>query len=193
MSGARLCFNHGKSRSQVGHEKRLGFRRIWATCLREDPASECVLRKVRKEGFLIENLKIHGVWKSSTPCSSKNGTAPPFAVHREPRQNQFSMFQQDERFPEGRSVDTLQQPDMRDESSEVAPVAALRVRAGLAFEPQIDDCESLYLADLVTIMQRILSRVPNWKRPQICASSMAPCLKFHCAKPPRGSLEAYVF
>ncbi len=151
MSGARLCFNHGKSRSQVGHEKRLGFRRIWATCLREDPASECVLRKVRKEGFLIENLKIHGVWKSSTPCSSKNGTAPPFAVHREPRQNQFSMFQQDERFPEGRSVDTLQQPDMRDESSEVAPVAALPVRAGLAFEPQIDDCESLYLADLVTI------------------------------------------
>src|SRR5260370_39870736 len=107
MSGARLCFNHGKSRSQVGHEKRLGFRRIWATCLRDDPASECVLRKVRKEGFLIENLKIHGVWKSSTACSSKNGTAPPFAVHREPRQNQFSMFQQDERFPEGRSVDTL--------------------------------------------------------------------------------------
>jgi integrase len=42
-------------------------------------------------------------------------------------------------------------------------------------------------------MQRILSRVPYSERPQMRASSMAPCLKFHCAKPPRGSLEAYVF
>jgi ribosomal-protein-alanine N-acetyltransferase len=47
---------------------RLGFRevslhRIWATCLPENPASERVLRKVgmRKEGFLLQNLKIHGV------------------------------------------------------------------------------------------------------------------------------------
>jgi hypothetical protein len=43
------------------------------------------------------------------------------------------------------------------------------------------------------IMQRILSRVPYTKRPQMRASLMAPCLKFHCAKPPLGSLEAYVF
>ena len=43
------------------------------------------------------------------------------------------------------------------------------------------------------IVQRILSRMPYSERPQMRASSMAPCLKFHCAKPPRGSLEAYVF
>jgi ribosomal-protein-alanine N-acetyltransferase len=51
---------------------RLGFKEvsldpIWATCLPENPASERVLRKVgmRKEGFLLQNLKIHGVWTSS--------------------------------------------------------------------------------------------------------------------------------
>jgi RimJ/RimL family protein N-acetyltransferase len=51
---------------------RLGFRevaphRVWATCLPENPASERVLRKVgmRKEGFLLRNLKIHDMWKSS--------------------------------------------------------------------------------------------------------------------------------
>ena len=45
----------------------LGLHRIWATCLPENPASERVLEKVgmRKEGFLVKNLKIHGVWKSS--------------------------------------------------------------------------------------------------------------------------------
>jgi ribosomal-protein-alanine N-acetyltransferase len=45
----------------------LGLHRIWATCLPENPASARVLEKVgmRKEGFLVKNLKIHGVWKSS--------------------------------------------------------------------------------------------------------------------------------
>ena len=45
----------------------LGLHRIWATCLPENPASARVLEKVgmRKEGFLVGNLKIHGVWKSS--------------------------------------------------------------------------------------------------------------------------------
>jgi len=45
----------------------LGLHRIWATCLPENPASARVLEKVgmRKEGFLVNNLKIHGVWKSS--------------------------------------------------------------------------------------------------------------------------------
>src|SRR5665213_2292539 len=35
--------------------------------LPENPASARVLEKVgmRKEGFLVKNLKIHGVWKSS--------------------------------------------------------------------------------------------------------------------------------
>jgi len=45
----------------------LALHRIWATCLPENPASSRVLEKVgmRREGFLIKNLKIHGVWKSS--------------------------------------------------------------------------------------------------------------------------------
>jgi len=45
----------------------LGLHRIWATCLPENPASARVLEKngMRNEGFLEENLKIHGVWKSS--------------------------------------------------------------------------------------------------------------------------------
>ena len=45
----------------------LGLHRIWASCLPENPASARVLEKVgmRKEGFLVRNLKIHGVWKSS--------------------------------------------------------------------------------------------------------------------------------
>jgi RimJ/RimL family protein N-acetyltransferase len=45
----------------------LALHRIWATCLPENPASARVLEKsgMRKEGFLVKNLKIHGVWKSS--------------------------------------------------------------------------------------------------------------------------------
>jgi ribosomal-protein-alanine N-acetyltransferase len=45
----------------------LRLHRIWATCLPGNPASARVLEKVgmRREGFLIKNLKIHGVWKSS--------------------------------------------------------------------------------------------------------------------------------
>lgn len=45
----------------------MSLHRIWATCLPENPASACVLEKagMRKEGFLVKNLKIHGEWKSS--------------------------------------------------------------------------------------------------------------------------------
>jgi len=45
---------------------QLGLHRIWATCLPENPASARVLEKVgmRREGFLVGNLKIQGVWKS---------------------------------------------------------------------------------------------------------------------------------
>src|SRR5260370_31780772 len=43
------------------------------------------------------------------------------------------------------------------------------------------------------IVQRILSRVPSSEMPQICTPSMAPCLKFRCAKPLEETLEAYVF
>jgi [ribosomal protein S5]-alanine N-acetyltransferase len=44
----------------------LGLHRIWATCLPENPGSARVLEKLgmRKEGFLVRNLKIQGVWKS---------------------------------------------------------------------------------------------------------------------------------
>lgn len=44
-----------------------GLYRIWATCLPENPASARVMEKVgmRKEGLLIKNLKIHGIWKNS--------------------------------------------------------------------------------------------------------------------------------
>jgi ribosomal-protein-alanine N-acetyltransferase len=47
--------------------RELGLQRLWATCLPQNPASAQVLEKVgmRKEGFLIKNLKIHGEWKSS--------------------------------------------------------------------------------------------------------------------------------
>jgi len=45
----------------------LGLHRMWATCLPENPASAHVLEKagMRREGFLVKNLKIHGEWKSS--------------------------------------------------------------------------------------------------------------------------------
>jgi [ribosomal protein S5]-alanine N-acetyltransferase len=44
----------------------LGLHRIWATCVPENPASARVLEKVgmRQQGFHVESLKIHGVWKS---------------------------------------------------------------------------------------------------------------------------------
>ena len=44
----------------------LGLHRVWATCLPENPASARVLEKVgmRKEGFLVKHLKIHGEWMS---------------------------------------------------------------------------------------------------------------------------------
>jgi RimJ/RimL family protein N-acetyltransferase len=59
----------------------LGLHRIWVTCLPENPASARVLEKVgmRKEGFLVRNLKIHGVWKSSFlyAMPPRNGAMPP--------------------------------------------------------------------------------------------------------------------
>lgn len=44
----------------------LALHRLWATCLPENPASARVLEKagMRREGFLVENLKIHSEWKS---------------------------------------------------------------------------------------------------------------------------------
>lgn len=43
----------------------LNLHRIFATCLPENPASSRVLERIgmRKEGFQLKNLKIHGVWR----------------------------------------------------------------------------------------------------------------------------------
>ncbi len=51
---------------QLGFSE-MSLHRIWATCLPENPASARVLEKagMRKEGFLVKNLKIHGEWRSS--------------------------------------------------------------------------------------------------------------------------------
>lgn len=66
------CWGKGIATAAVRKLLDLGFgelalHRIWATCLPENPASARVLEKVgmRREGFLIKNLNIHGEWKSS--------------------------------------------------------------------------------------------------------------------------------
>jgi ribosomal-protein-alanine N-acetyltransferase len=45
----------------------LNLHRVWATCLPENPASSRVLEKIgmRREGFLLRNLKSQGAWRSS--------------------------------------------------------------------------------------------------------------------------------
>ena len=45
----------------------MSLHRIFATCLPENPASARVLEKIamRKEGFQLKNLKIHGLWHDS--------------------------------------------------------------------------------------------------------------------------------
>lgn len=47
--------------------RTLGYHRIWAACLPENPASICVLEKggLRREGYQRKNLLIHGEWKDS--------------------------------------------------------------------------------------------------------------------------------
>jgi len=45
----------------------LTLHRVWASCLPENPASARVLEKLgfRREGFLRQNLRIHGEWRDS--------------------------------------------------------------------------------------------------------------------------------
>jgi RimJ/RimL family protein N-acetyltransferase len=66
------CWGRGIASRAVAQLLDYGFtdlqlHRIWATCLPENPASARVLEKsgMRKEGYLVKNLKIHGEWKSS--------------------------------------------------------------------------------------------------------------------------------
>lgn len=66
------CWGHGIATEAARQLLRLGFaelglHRLWATCLPENPASLRVLEKagMRREGFQVKNLKIHGEWKSS--------------------------------------------------------------------------------------------------------------------------------
>ena len=64
--GKGIATNAVKQLLQLGFSE-MGLHRIWATCLPENPASARVLEKagMRKEGFLVKNLKIHGEWRSS--------------------------------------------------------------------------------------------------------------------------------
>ena len=64
--GRRIATEAGRQLLRMGFLE-LGLHRLWATCLPENPASARVLEKLgmRKEGFQVENLKIHGEWKSS--------------------------------------------------------------------------------------------------------------------------------
>ena len=60
----------------------LALHRIWASCLPENPASARVLEKLgfRHEGFLRQNLRIHGEWRDShlyAILASEWGTPPP--------------------------------------------------------------------------------------------------------------------
>jgi ribosomal-protein-alanine N-acetyltransferase len=45
----------------------LRLHRVWASCLPANPASARVLEKLgfRREGYLRQNLRIHGVWQDS--------------------------------------------------------------------------------------------------------------------------------
>ena len=56
------------ARALVDHAfARLALHRVWASCLPENAASWRVLEKLgfRREGFLRQNLRIHGEWRDS--------------------------------------------------------------------------------------------------------------------------------
>jgi RimJ/RimL family protein N-acetyltransferase len=50
----------------IGFSK-MSLHRMFATCLPENPASARVLERLamRKEGYQVKNLKIHGIWHDS--------------------------------------------------------------------------------------------------------------------------------
>jgi len=65
-------WGRGIAQLAAGELLRIGFselnlHRMFATCLPENPASSRVLEKIgmRKEGYQLKNLKIHGVWHDS--------------------------------------------------------------------------------------------------------------------------------
>lgn len=66
------CWRRGVAAESARALLRIGFsemnlHRMFATCLPENPASSRVLEKIgmRKEGYELKNLKVHGVWHDS--------------------------------------------------------------------------------------------------------------------------------
>jgi [ribosomal protein S5]-alanine N-acetyltransferase len=64
--GRGLVTEAARALVTIGFED-LGLHRIWASCLPVNPASARVLEKLgfRREGYLRQNLRIHGVWQDS--------------------------------------------------------------------------------------------------------------------------------
>jgi len=67
------CWGHGIAADSARALLRIGFaemnlHRMFATCLPENPASSRVLEKIgmRREGYQLKNLKIHGIWHDSS-------------------------------------------------------------------------------------------------------------------------------
>jgi RimJ/RimL family protein N-acetyltransferase len=64
--GRGLVTEAARALVSVGFDE-LGLHRVWASCLPANPASARVLEKLgfRREGYLRQNLRIHGVWQDS--------------------------------------------------------------------------------------------------------------------------------
>jgi RimJ/RimL family protein N-acetyltransferase len=64
--GSGVVTEAARALVSVGFEE-LRLHRVWASCLPMNPASARVLEKLgfRREGYLRQNLRIHGVWQDS--------------------------------------------------------------------------------------------------------------------------------
>lgn len=64
--GHGLVTEAARALVSVGFED-LALHRVWASCIPANPASARVLEKLgfRREGYLRQNLRIHGVWQDS--------------------------------------------------------------------------------------------------------------------------------
>ena len=60
---AKVVVQPRQNQVALGDKKRLGLHRVWATRLRESRIGARAREGgMRREGFPVENLKIHGVW-----------------------------------------------------------------------------------------------------------------------------------